>query len=116
TEVIGSATVLGGAAPYSLQFYLDNVAQGGALVSPPFTRNFGTLPVGDHSVRAAVTDAHGWTSNSLASVIHVTGPLGGTLAPTNGASYVFGESIVLTAVPGGGVPPYAVDFFTNDQQ
>ncbi len=112
-SVTASATVAGGRTPYSVQFYLDNVANGAPVTSSPYERNFGTLFVGDHTVKAVVTDASGWVSNSLVSTIHITGPLGVSLTPTNGATFIFGQPVVLDSVPGGGVAPYAVRFYTN---
>ncbi len=115
TPVNGSVSVSGGTAPYSVQFYLDNVASGAAISAPPFQHNFGALFVGDHAIKATVTDAHGWVSNSPIANVHITGPLGVDLAPTNGASVIFGQPVVLTAAPGGGTGPYSVIFYTNDQ-
>src|SRR6185436_4345115 len=66
-------------------------------------------------IRAVVTDASGWTSNSLVSTVHITGPLGVALTPTNGTSYNFGQLVTLGAVGGGGTPPHTVTFYTNDQ-
>jgi len=114
TSVIGSATVSGGIAPYSVQFYFDGVASGDPITSPPYERNFGPLFVGDHTIRATVTDASGWVSNSLVSTVHITGPLGVQLAPTNGASFTFGQPVSLVASPGGGAAPYSVTFYLND--
>jgi hypothetical protein len=113
--VLGSATVAGGTAPYSVQFYLDSIPSGLAVTSSPFERNFGALFVGDHTISATVTDARGWVSNSLIHSVHVTGPLGVTLTPTNGASYVFGQPVTLVASPGGGTAPYTVTFYTNNE-
>ena len=115
TSVTGVATVTGGTAPYSVQFQLDSSASGAPVTLPPYERNFGSLFVGDHTIRATVTDSKNWVSNSLVHTIHVTGPLGVTLTPTNGFSYTYGEPVVLTAIPGGGAAPYSVTFFTNDQ-
>jgi hypothetical protein len=115
STVNASATVSGGRTPYSAQFYLDDVANGAPVTIAPYERNFGTLFAGDHTIRATVTDANGWVSNSLVSTIHVTGALAVVLAPTNGASFIYGSSIVLTAMVGGGASPYAVEFYVNDQ-
>lgn len=115
TPVTGTATVSGGTAPYSVQFFLDNVASGAPVVSSPYERNFGLLFVGDHTIKAVVTDARGWVSNSLISTIHITGAAGVTLTPTNGTSFVFGQTVSLVATPGGGTGPYTVVFFTNNQ-
>jgi hypothetical protein len=113
--VTASATVSGGSAPYAVQFYLDDAANGAPVTIAPYERNFGTLFVGDHAIRATVTDAHGWMSNSLVSTIHVNGALAATLTPTNGSSFIYGRSITLTAVVAGGISPYAAAFFVNDQ-
>jgi acid phosphatase type 7 len=113
TSVIGAATVSGGTPPYSLQFLLDNIPNGPAISSAPFERNFGALFVGDHTIRAQVTDSKGWVSNSIVHAVHVTGPLGVTLTPANGASFNFGQSVTLAAAPGGGAPPYFLAFYTN---
>jgi len=115
TEVSAMATVSGGTAPYWVQFYLDNLPNGAAVTSAPYERNFGALFVGDHAIKATVTDARGWVSNSLAATIHINGPLGVNLTPTNGASYNFGQSVRLDAVGGGGTSPHTVSFYTNDQ-
>src|SRR6185436_697784 len=61
------------------------------------------------------TDARGWVSNSLVRTIHISGPLGVSLNPTNGATYNFGQARTLTANAGGGTPPYTVSFYTNGQ-
>lgn len=116
TPVMGTATVSGGTPPYSVQFYLDDVVNGAPVVAEPFQRNFGLLFVGDHTIKARVTDAAGWSSNSLVSVVHITGPLGVNFQPTNGASLTYGQSVVLTASPGGGAAPYFATFYVNDQE
>ena len=115
TPVTGTATVSGGMASYSVQFFLDNVASGAPVVSPPYERNFGLLFVGDHTIKAVVTDTRGWVSNSLVSTVHITGAAGVTLTPTNGAAFVFGQTVSLVATPGGGTGPYTVVFYTNGQ-
>jgi Big-like domain-containing protein/calcineurin-like phosphoesterase family protein/purple acid phosphatase-like protein/immunoglobulin I-set domain protein len=115
TSVTGTASIIGGTSPYSVQFYLDNVATGLLLTSSPYERNFGALFVGDHTIRATVTDSRGWVSNSAIHTVHITGPLGVTLTPTNGASFVFGEAITLVAAPGGGTGPYTLTFYTNNE-
>jgi hypothetical protein len=115
SPVTASATVSGGRAPYSVQFYLDDVANGAPVTSAPYERNLGTLFVGDHVVRATVTDANGWLSNSLASTIHIDGALAAILTPTNGSSFIYGRSIILTAFVAGGASPYAAEFYLNDQ-
>jgi len=111
--VIGSVSPSGGTPPYSVQFYLDNTANGPAVTSSPYTHDYGALFVGDHTIKAAVTDAHGWTSNSAVATVHITGPLGVAFNPTNGATFVFGQAISLDAAPGGGNAPYVATFFTN---
>lgn len=113
--VTASATVSGGSAPYSVQFYLDDVANGAPVTSVPYEGSLGTLFVGDHTVRATVTDAHGWASNSLVSTIHIDGALAAILTPTNGSSFIYGRSITLTAFVAGGVSPYSAAFYVNDQ-
>jgi len=115
TEVSGVTSVSGGTAPYSVQFYLDGVADGSAVTSTPYSHSFGALFVGDYSISAAVRDARGWVSNSLVSTVHITGPLGVRLTPTNGAAYVYGQAVTLAAAPGGGTGPYTVTFYTNNQ-
>jgi hypothetical protein len=115
SDVSGSASVSGGTAPYSVQFYVDDLATGEAVTSAPYSRNLGALFVGDHSIRATVSDAAGWMSNSLISIVHITGPLGVRLAPTNGTSYIYGQAATLTAAPGGGTAPYSVTFYINEQ-
>lgn len=113
--ITAAATVSGGTEPYSVQFYLDGVANGPPITSTPYERNLGTLFVGDHTIRATVTDANGWVSNSAIHTVHISGPLGAALTPTNGASYSFGQSIELNAAIGGGTGPYSAAFYTNDQ-
>lgn len=115
TPVTGAGTVSGGTAPYAVQFFLDGSANGGPITSPPYEYNFGALPVGDHAIRASVTDARGWSSNSATHTVHITGPLAVTLAPTNGTTYNYGQPLILTAVGGGGTAPYSVTLFVNDQ-
>ena len=113
--VLGTATVAGGTAPYSVQFYFDNLPSGAAVISPPYERNFGGLPVGDHTIRATVTDAKGWVSNSLVHTVHITGPLAASLTPANGSVFGFGPSLSLTAALAGGEAPYAADLYVNGQ-
>jgi hypothetical protein len=115
TEVVALATVAGGTAPFLVQFYLDNAPNGAAAASAPYERNLGALFVGDHTISATVSDARGWVSNSLAATIHITGPLGVSLTPTNGASYNFGQSVSLDAVGGGGTAPHTLSFYIDDQ-
>ncbi len=52
-------------------------------------------------------------SNSLVSTVHVTGSLGASLVPVDGASFIYGASISLTGTLGGGSAPYVADFFVN---
>ena len=115
TEVSGAVSVSGGTPSYSVQIYLDGSSTGDAVTMSPYSRNFGTLFVGDHTIAATVTDARGWTSNSLVSTVHITGPLGVRVtAPTNSASYTYGQAVTLTAGVGGGTAPYIVTLYTND--
>ena len=113
--VLGTTTIVGGTAPFSVQFYFDNLPSGAAVISPPYERNFDGLPVGDHTIRATVTDAKGWVSNSLVHTVHVTGPLAASLTPANGSVFGFGTSLSLTAALAGGEAPYAADFYVNGQ-
>ena len=113
--VVGITTVAGGTAPYSVQFFFDNLASGAPVMAPPYERNFGGLPVGDHTIRATVTDAKGWVSNSLIATVHVTGPLAASLSPADGSVLTFGTSLSLTATLAGGQAPYAVEFYVNGQ-
>src|SRR5207247_5581614 len=115
TPITGKVTISGGTTPYSVQFFLDNVADGMPVTSSPYQHNFGALFVGDHSIRATVSDASGWLSNSSPATVHVTGPLGVGLTPTNGSSFSFGQSVVLAATLGGGTAPYSASFYTNGQ-
>jgi len=115
TPVSATATVSGGTAPYRVQYYLDDAASGPPVTSPPYERNFGILFVGDHSIRATVTDGKGWVSNSLVSTIHIEGPLAVMLTPTNGSSFAYGTAVSLTAKVGGGTAPYAASFYVNGQ-
>ncbi len=113
--VLGLTTIAGGTAPYSVQFYFDNLPSGAAVTSSPYERNFGGLPVGEHTIRATVTDAKGWVSNSLINTVHITGPLAASLTPANGSVFGFGTSLSLTAALAGGEAPYAADFYVNGQ-
>jgi hypothetical protein len=112
-NILGTATVTGGTAPFSVQFFLDGTSNGPAVTTPPYTRDFGPLTIGDHTVRATVTDARGWTSNSPLHTLHITGPLSVALIPTNGTSRPFGQDLILQAAPLGGNAPYTIQFFTN---
>ena len=69
------ATVSGGTAPYSVQFYLDAVPFAPPVTSPPFQHDFGVLARGTHTVRATVTDAIGWVSNSAVNSIQIDNPI-----------------------------------------
>jgi lysophospholipase L1-like esterase len=113
--VLCTTTIIGGTAPYSVQFYFDNLPDGMAVASPPYERNLGGLPVGDHTIRATVTDARGWVSNSLVHTVHITGPLAASLAPANGSEFGFGTNLLLTATLAGGEAPYAMEFYVNGQ-
>lgn len=115
TAVNATATVTGGAPPYSVQFYLDDATNGAPVTTAPYERNFGPLFVGDHTVKAVARDVNGWGSTSAVATVLITGPLAVTLTPTNGATYNFGRELILSADPGGGSPPYAVTFYTNGQ-
>ncbi|HEY0550864.1 MAG TPA: Ig-like domain-containing protein, partial [Verrucomicrobiae bacterium] len=115
TPVTGSATVAGGTLPYAVQFFFDDSPSGAAITSPPYERNFGALVAGDHTIRAVVTDGRGWVSNSLVSTVHISGSLGASLVPVDGAQFIFGSSISLTGTLGGGSAPYLADFYVNDQ-
>jgi hypothetical protein len=113
-NVEATTTVTGGTAPYSVQFYLDDVPNGAPVPSAPYSHSFGQIFVGDHTIRATVTDAFGWTSNSLVSTVHITGPVAALLSPTNGTSISFGQPLTLSAFVAGGTAPYSVNFYTNN--
>lgn len=113
TSVIGSANVTGGTAPFSVQFFLDDQPAGSALVTVPFTYNFGPLFVGNHNIRATVVDSKGWSNSSSVATVHITGPLGVALSPANGSSFSYGQPLVLNADVGGGNPPYSVLFYVD---
>ena len=115
TSVEGAATVAGGIAPYGVQFYLDGVAHGAPVAAAPYAHDFGPLFVGDHMIQARVTDATGWASNSAAHTVHITGPVGVLLSPTNGSVFNYGQPLVLSAQAGGGTGPYVVSMYVNDQ-
>jgi hypothetical protein len=112
-NILGTAAITGGTAPFSVQFFLDGTSNGPAITTPPYTRDFGALTIGDHTVRATVTDARGWVSNSPLHTIHITGPLSVAITPTNGASIPFGQDLILQSQPLGGNAPYSIQFFTN---
>ncbi len=115
TSVSAGATVIGGTAPYAVQFYLDDQPFGEPDSVAPYQLQFGPLFVGDHAIRAVATDATGWVSNSVTHAVQITGPVAVMLIPTNGAAFNHGHSLVLTAVTGGGTGPYAVTFTVNGQ-
>jgi hypothetical protein len=48
TPVTGKATLSGGTAPYSVQFFFDDLPSGAPVISFPYEHDFGALPVGDH--------------------------------------------------------------------
>jgi lysophospholipase L1-like esterase len=113
--VLGTATVTGGTAPYSVQFFFDELPSGALVSSSPYERNFGGLPVGDHTIRATVMDASGWVSNSSVHTVHITGPLAASLTPANGSVIMLGTSLSLTTAVAGGEAPYTADFYVNGQ-
>jgi lysophospholipase L1-like esterase len=113
-SVLGVTTVAGGSVPHSVQFYLDGVPVP-PITSPPYEHDFGFLPVGNHTVRASVTDAKGWVSNSVLNTIYIDGPIAASLTPSNGTIIGFGTSLALTAAVAGGQSPYAVEFYVNEQ-
>jgi len=113
--VIGEATVAGGTMSYSVQFILDGVTNGPPVTSPPYTRDFGLLSIGNHSISATVTDARGWRSNAAPSTFRVRGPLSATFAPAGDVTNYARQALLLSAVPFAGDPPYTVSFFTNGQ-
>ncbi len=112
--VPGMVIVAGGLPPYSVQFFLDDVADGEPVIETPYEHSFGPLFVGDHTVQATVTDALGWGSNSPMHTIHITGPLAAILSPEDGTIYSYGEAVSLSAFVGGGAAPYTATFYTND--
>ena len=114
-EIVATAAVSGGTAPYSMQYYLDNAVQGAPVTEAPYAHNFGILSLADHTLQVSVTDARGWRSNSAVSTIHVNGPVSVTLAPANGTTYNYGQPVTLTASLLGGLPPFTVMFHTNGQ-
>jgi lysophospholipase L1-like esterase len=91
------------------------VPTGAPVNSPPYEQNLGGMPVGNHTIRAIVTDASGWMSNSLVHTVLITGPLAASLTPTNGLVFDLGTSLSLTAVVAGGESPYAANFYVNKQ-
>lgn len=111
--VVGLAAVAGGTAPYEVRFYLDNVPTA-PITTPPYEYDFGLLPVGNHTVRATVTDAKGWSSNSAVHTFYVDGPVVASLTPAHGAAVAFGTSLSLTAMVAGGQSPYFVEFYVNN--
>lgn len=115
TPVTGTASVSGGTPPYSVQYYLDDALSGAPVNAPPYRRDFGTLFVGAHTLRATVTDAKGWSSNSSVTTIQLSGPLAALLAPAHGLSLAYDASLAVTATIAGGTAPYAALLFVNGQ-
>jgi acid phosphatase type 7 len=109
--------VSGGTSPYTVRFYTNSVLVGLADGSSGSTyyKSLGTFAVGaTPAIRATVTDAKGWVSNSAVSAITITGPLSVTLtSPTGGASFGAPAAPTLTAnvYPGVGATAAGVGFY-----
>ncbi|MBN2508110.1 MAG: metallophosphoesterase [Verrucomicrobia bacterium] len=114
TRVAGTVTVTGGTPPYAVQFFLDDTPSGDPLTAEPYAHDFGLLFVGDHTVSARVTDARDWVSNSPVHTIHISGPVAAILSPADGTTYNYGQEVILSAILGGGTPPYTAQFYAND--
>jgi hypothetical protein len=112
-SVNATVALNGGTPPYSAQFILNGTNVGQPVVAPPYSYNYGSLPIGFHTLAVRVTDQTGWTSNSTPRTIRVTGPLSAVFTPTNNTVLNFGSSLQLDATLIGGEPPYTVSFRTN---
>lgn len=115
TPVEGAATVSGGTPPYAVQYYVDNVPRGSPVTAEPYAQSLGFLLPGERAIKVIARDARGWGSTSLVHTVHVIGPLGVTLTPTNGTAYNYGQWVTLTASVLYGTAPHTVTFYAADQ-
>ncbi|MCF7734678.1 MAG: Ig-like domain repeat protein, partial [Akkermansiaceae bacterium] len=69
TEV-AAGSVGGGTAPYTVEFWVDNVSAGTATTSDPYTLDLGPLANGPHEIYAKVTDSSTPTPVTATSATH----------------------------------------------
>ena len=116
-SLLAVCLITGGTTPYrSVHFYTNGVDAGAPTAGDPFYyKDLGLFFMGDYTIQAAVTDSSGWTSNTVVHTFTITGPLFASLTPSNAATYLYGQSVTLSASAVGGKPPYSAAFYTNGQ-
>jgi acid phosphatase type 7 len=114
-HVLATGAVSGGTAPYLVQFCSNGVPVAtGTFDGLAWRADLGAFTAENGcQIKARVTDANGWVSNSAAASVNITGPLAARLAPPDGATYSYGQGMALTAAVGGGASPYRVTFSIN---
>ena len=116
-SLLAVCMITGGTEPYgSVQFYTNGVAAGVPTADAPFYyQELGAFFMGDYTIQAGVTDASGWTSNTVVHTLTITGPLFASLTPANAATYLYGQPVTWSAWAVGGTAPYTAAFYTNGQ-
>ena len=121
SDVIASAKVISGTAPYSVSFYKRTGAGAFAQVGstqtdsgPTFTQDLGTLPNQTYEVYASVTDSVGAPATSTTNAFAVADPVATSIAlGTSHSPSSYGQSVTISATisptPAGGT----VQFYDN---
>ncbi len=117
TTVWATSVVAGGTAPYTVQFYTNNVLWGVADSSSglTFSKNLGSMFMGQHGITAVVMDNNGWLSTSAVHTVSISGPLFVSMDPSQSFSLNFGEATYLTGRVVGGTAPFRTVLYINGQ-
>jgi hypothetical protein len=117
SSLLATCTVAGGRAPYAVQFYSNDVALGtAAFDGTAYWADLGMFGIASgYQIRAVVTDASQWVSNSAVATITVaSSSLTVVLnSPINGGGYGAGMSVPINLSVGGASVITNVTIYTN---
>jgi len=108
-----TATIAGGAGPYTVQFNDGTTVVGvGSGAGPTITATAGSLAAGSHTFTAVVTDNATNTVTATSSAVTVNPTLTATVIASPTATDAPGNTTVTAAVSGG-LAPYTIQFYQN---
>jgi hypothetical protein len=90
-------------------FWVDNFP---SHIGPPYTLDYGYMPLGDHTLTVTATDNNGATTSASSTFYVDFQPVTSITSPADGA-VVNGSSVVLTSYVGGGDGSVTVEYFNG---